>query len=108
MATPLSFFDLMGVRGETSPRDAAIARWPADRIVTSTGTPATDPNAIGAMIDYLEGAITLKSVHPGAFPGGSKSGELPRVGLTTELHVKAVVAPGPLVFASLPKIEFYL
>ena len=34
----LSFFDLLGVRGNASPRDAAVACWPLGWIQTSTGT----------------------------------------------------------------------
>jgi len=104
----LSFFDLLGVRGEPSPRDAAVARWPVDYVHTATGTSGVDLSGIGAMVDFLEAAITLRSVRPGAFSGGANSGELPRVGLTAELHVGPLPPPAPLVFAALPKIEFYL
>jgi hypothetical protein len=104
----LSFFDLLGVRGEPSPRDAAIARWPTEWVHTSTGTSGVDLSGIGPMVDFLEAAITLRAVRPGAFPGGAKSGELPRAGLTGELHVGPLPPPSPLVFAALPKIEFYL
>ena len=104
----LSFFDLLGVRGESSPRDAAVARWPVDWIHTNTGTSGVDLSGIGAMVDFLDASITLRSVRPGAFPGGAKSGEPPRAGLTAELHVGPLPPPSPLVFAALPKIEFYL
>ena len=60
------------------------------------------------MVDFLDAAITLHSVRPGAFPGGDQSGEVPRVGLTADLLVGAVTPPYPLVFRSLPKVEFHL
>ncbi len=104
----ISFYDLLGVRGEASPIDAAVARWPNDWIRTSTGTSDPDPVAVGKMVEFLDNAITLRSVRPGAFPGGDKSGEAPRIGLTAELEVGALTPPFPLVFASLPKVEFYL
>src|SRR6266849_5777036 len=104
----ISFYDLLGVRGEASPLDAAVARWPNDWIRTSTGTSDPDPVAVGKMVEFLDNAITLRSVRPGAFPGGDKSGETPRAGLTAELDVGALTPPFPLVFASLPKVEFYL
>src|SRR6266849_5791729 len=104
----ISFYDLLGVRGEASPLDAAVARWPIDWIRTSTGTSAPDPLATGKIVEFLDQAITLRSVRPGAFPGGENSGESPRIGLTSELDVGALPPPFPLVFASLPKVEFYL
>lgn len=103
----ITFFDLLGVRDAVSPRDEAASRWPVDWIQTATGTSGTDPASIGAMVDFLEAALTLGSVRPGAFPGGLNSGEAPRVGLTAELMVGGI-APAPLVFAALPKIEFHL
>lgn len=107
-ATAISFFDLLGVRDAASPRDAAVALWPIDWIQTSIGTSGTDVSSIRAMVDFLDTAITLHSVRPGAFPGGDQSGEVPRVGLTAELLVGAVTPPYPLVFRSLPKVEFHL
>ena len=105
---PITFFDLLGVSDAPSPRDAAAALWPTDWIQTSTGTSGTDASSIGAMVEFLDTAITLRSVRPGAFPGGGSGGEAPRVGLMADLLVGAITPPSPLVFASLPKVEFHL
>ena len=104
----ITFFDLLGVRDAPSPRDAAVARWPVDWIQTGPGSSGTDLTSIGAMVDFLETALTLRSIRPGAYPGDAASGEGGRVGLVADLLVGAVPPPFPLVFAALPKVEFHL
>ena len=89
----LTFFDLLGVRQAPSPRDAAAARWPLDFL-------PLDPAEVPLMVDFLEAALTLQNVRPGATPNA--------VGLVADLLVGALTPPLPLRFASMPKVEFFL
>ena len=97
----IAFYDLLGVRDESSPRDAALARWPVG--VVQAGLGRQDPpdlNALALLMDELEASLELRAIQPGA--------DAERVGLVAELHVGLPLPVGPIVLARMPDVEFRL
>ena len=85
----IGFFDLLGV---TTIGEASVL-WPIEHLTM-------DPNAVGLMVAELEGALTFRNLKPSA------SGD--SIGLTADVLVGTATPTSPIVFASLPKIEFRL
>lgn len=85
----VGLFDLLGI---ASIQEAA-ALWPTDYL-------PLDVAEIEPMVAELEGALTFRNVRPSASPDG--------VGLTADLLVGALLPSRPIIFATLPKLEFRL
>jgi hypothetical protein len=104
----IRLFDLLGIRDDPAPRDAAAALWPAHLVRTSSDDQPSDPAELALMAGMLDAALSFAAIRPGAFAGGIDSGERAAVGLSAELRVGALPPTMPFVFAALPKIEFRL
>ena len=80
----ITFYDLLGVSEEASPRDAAAAKWPSRLVQGSTGIrDEPDIAETTVLMDLLQSALTFRNVRPGV--------DADRVGLTAEMLVS--VAP---------------
>jgi hypothetical protein len=97
----ITLFDLMGVRDEPSPRDAALARWPVGVVQAGVGRQdPPDTDAIGQLLEELDASLEFRAIRPGADAG--------RVGVVAELHVGAPLPVQPIVLTRMPDVEFRL
>lgn len=97
----ISLFDLLGVRDEPAPREAAAARWPVGVVQAGLGRQdPPDTAAIALLAQELDAALAFHGIAPGA--------DANRVGLIAQLHVGAPLPVQPIALTRMPDVEFRL
>lgn len=99
----MNFYQLLGVADASG----AANRWPRNRVQDVLGDTSNDPSHFLALMEYLQGALQLRNILPGAAvdPGGVGP---KRVGLSAEVVVQNTGAPRPLVLRQMPDVAFHL
>ena len=97
----VTLFDILGVRSEPSPRDAALSRWPVGVVQAGIGRQdPPDTDALALLLEELDASLQFRAIRPGS------DGE--RVGLIAEVHVGPPLPVQAIALTRMPDVEFRL